>query len=84
MKSEATATIGSGEAKNNFSSMIAEVQKGKAYTITLRGKPVAKIIPIREQKADREEITRELYSLPCRGTIGSVDELLETIREGRK
>ena len=37
--------IGSFEAKTKLPELLRSVQRGKRYTITLRGKPVADLIP---------------------------------------
>ncbi|MGH8261681.1 MAG: type II toxin-antitoxin system Phd/YefM family antitoxin [Steroidobacteraceae bacterium] len=39
------------EARQNLSSLIAEVQKGREVTITDRGKPVARLVPPRPVSA---------------------------------
>lgn len=40
------ATIGSFEAKTNFSALLQRVEQGEQILITRRGKPVARLIPI--------------------------------------
>jgi prevent-host-death family protein len=52
--------IGTFEAKTRFSAIIEEVQKGADYTITKRGKPVAKIIPFQEAGTSRMEAIAQL------------------------
>ena len=39
--------IGAFEAKTHFSKLLARVQRGEEITVTLRGKPVAKLVPIK-------------------------------------
>jgi prevent-host-death family protein len=37
--------IGAFEAKTHFSQLLARAGQGEAFTITLRGKPVARLVP---------------------------------------
>ncbi|MCI0744703.1 MAG: type II toxin-antitoxin system prevent-host-death family antitoxin [Verrucomicrobia subdivision 3 bacterium] len=37
--------IGSFDAKAKLSALLREVQRGQRYTITLRGRPVADLVP---------------------------------------
>ena len=39
-------TIGSFEAKTNFSALLERVERGEQIVITRRGKPVARLVPI--------------------------------------
>ena len=47
--------IGTFEAKTHFSQLIEEVEGGSDFIITKRGRPVAKIIPLKQEK----EMTRQ-------------------------
>ncbi len=38
-------TIGSFEAKTHFGQILNDVRQGDSFLVTLRGKPVARIIP---------------------------------------
>ncbi len=40
-----TTEIGAFEAKTHLSRLLREVQRGKRYTITLHGRPVADLVP---------------------------------------
>ena len=39
-------TIGSFDAKTNFSALLERVERGEQIVITRRGKPVARLMPI--------------------------------------
>lgn len=41
--------ISASEANQQFSRVLREVADGESYTITSRGKPVARIVPIEEE-----------------------------------
>lgn len=65
----AVSAIGAFEAKTHLSRLLEEVQEGAVLTITVRGKPVAKLVP-----ADAE------VRLPARRDL---DAWLERARELR-
>ncbi|MDR1636552.1 MAG: type II toxin-antitoxin system prevent-host-death family antitoxin [Treponema sp.] len=79
------ATIGTFEAKTHFSQLIAEVEKGKDYTVTRRGKPVAKIIPFpQEKKESLAEGIRKLGEYARLHWKGDEPfDIREAIEEGR-
>jgi len=78
--------IGTFEAKTHFSQLIEKVENGADFVITKRGKPVAKIIPIEQEKEMTQmevlEQFRELRKL-YRGEPGSFN-IREAIEEGRR
>jgi prevent-host-death family protein len=41
-----TRTVGAFEAKTHFSRLLEEVKRGGEITITQRGKPVARLVPL--------------------------------------
>ncbi|MDR3200949.1 MAG: type II toxin-antitoxin system prevent-host-death family antitoxin [Spirochaetales bacterium] len=76
-------TIGAFEAKTRFSEIIADVENGKDYIVTRRGKPVAKIIPFAESLPTRRQAIRNLMEqrklFKGRGTF----DIRKAIDEGR-
>ncbi|MES0489830.1 MAG: type II toxin-antitoxin system prevent-host-death family antitoxin [Leptospirales bacterium] len=75
--------IGSFYAKTNLSSLLHDVQMGTEYTITNRGKPVAKITPyVNEENMETEEIMKQFDSIR-KSVKGKVD-IKKFIEEGRK
>jgi prevent-host-death family protein len=46
--------IGTFEAKNKLSELLARAERGEEIVITRRGQPVAKLVPVRP-KIDREK-----------------------------
>jgi len=51
--------IGLFDAKNHFSQLLKEVQKGKTFLITRHGEPAAKLEPI-QPVVDRQKIAKEV------------------------
>jgi prevent-host-death family protein len=72
------------EAKNRLSALIAEVAKGAEITITNRGHPVAKLVPI-DTAFDREKARRAaagLRELSQSATLGGLS-IKDLVNEGR-
>jgi len=62
------------EAKNNFSALIEQVEKGEEVRITRHGKEVVRMLPVRRKPViTDEQIEREL---------GQIDALHAAIRPG--
>ncbi len=62
------------EAKNNFSALIEQVEKGEEVRITRHGKEVVRMLPVRRKPVITEEqIARELEQ---------IDALHKTIQSG--
>jgi len=76
--------ISSFDAKTHLSRVLKEVQGGQIFTITKRGKPVARLIPFPEDmtKIGRNEILNE-FDLIKEKVRGEVD-IKSYIEEGRK
>jgi len=53
--------IGSYDAKTKLPELLREVQAGHRYTITLRGKPVAELVPV--QRAGQGEIREAVAAM---------------------
>ena len=51
--------ISASEANQRFSEMLREVAKGESFTVTSRGRPVARVIPV-EDEDQRHKIERLL------------------------
>jgi prevent-host-death family protein len=54
--------INFNSAKSYFNEMIEEVVKGNEYYIIRQGKPVARIVPVKEDALSRQEIVERLFS----------------------
>ena len=81
--------IGAFEAKTHLSALLDRVEKGEELTITRRGVPVARLVPVRPAKADGAAALRSLRalheSLRAEGFQPlTVEEILEARDAGRK
>jgi prevent-host-death family protein len=76
--------IGAFEAKTRLSELLRKVDQGERFTITVRGRPVADVVPSKVRDRERAaEAVRRLLAMPkIEGISG--DTVLEWIHEGRK
>ena len=76
--------IGAFDAKTKLSEILRKVDQGECFTITVRGRAVADIVPSKVKDRDRaKEAVRRLLAMPkIEGIPG--ETVLEWIREGRK
>ena len=76
--------IGSFDAKATLSKLLQEVQHGHRFTITLRGRPVADLVPIEEPRYQNAHVAIDAMrnSHKIRGVSGKAIE--EWIAEGRR
>jgi prevent-host-death family protein len=77
--------IGAFEAKTKFSELLRKVGQGERFTVTLRGKAVARLEPVLETgiSPDEREAAFERLRNPSISGV-STETLLEWIREDRK
>jgi prevent-host-death family protein len=55
-----TSTVGIREAKINLSRILRRVRHGAEVVITDRGKPVGRIVPVRESAVDLDTLVSDL------------------------
>ena len=78
------ATVGTFEAKTNFSALLERVERGEQITITRRGKPVAKLVRIDSDSTTKAtRAIEELRRLRKGTTLGGLS-WKELRDEGRK
>jgi prevent-host-death family protein len=75
--------VGVYDAKTKLPSLLDEVERGEEITITRHGRPIARLVPVRERRRTVRETIEEIREFrkahPLRGL--TVRELIE---EGRK
>jgi prevent-host-death family protein len=72
------ADVASRELRNNTRSLLARVEAGESITITVDGRPVASLEPIRRRRAfmTRDEFIRDVLSHQADpGLLGELREL---------
>ena len=66
--------IGSDDAKTKLPELLREVREGRRYTITLRGKPVAELVPVeRPGEDDIRRAVAAMRTLPRIRGVGAAD-----------
>jgi prevent-host-death family protein len=77
-------TIGAFDAKAKLSELLQEVKQGHCYTITLRGVPIADLVPSKNLASQNiKEAIERMQDIPKIQGISS-ELLQELIAEGRK
>jgi len=75
--------ISVSQAKNQFPRLLREVQAGKRYTITLRGKAVADLIPTKDTRHhDAAEAVEQMERFMSEAAVVSSD-IRKLIEQGR-
>lgn len=76
--------IGSFDAKAKLSQLLRDVQRGRRYTITVRGRPVADLVP--SARAAEEDMAAAVSAMRAMNRIRGVSDetLSQWITEGRR
>ncbi|WP_342270517.1 type II toxin-antitoxin system Phd/YefM family antitoxin [Rickettsia endosymbiont of Orchestes rusci] len=83
MKQHLPNQINLFEAKTHFSNLIQRVQDGEQITICKHNTPVAKLIPIAEERPKIENIVEQIREFSKGKTLAPYT-IKELINEGRK
>jgi prevent-host-death family protein len=76
-------TVGAFDAKTDLNSLLKRVSKGEVIRITLRGVPIAKLVPAGpEEKEDPRDVIRGIRDLRKHATLGKIS-IRELINERR-
>ncbi len=78
--------VGTFEAKNKLSELLARAERGEEVVITRRGKPVARLVPM-DSASDRERSIAAMQRIRQRAKslqLGAADvaEMIRSRREG--
>jgi prevent-host-death family protein len=77
-------TVGAFEAKTHLNELLQKVSKGETIRITLRGVPIAKLVPDDEgERKDLKEVVREIRETRKGASLGGLT-IRELINEGRR
>ncbi len=77
-------TVGAFEAKTHLNQLLKQVSKGETIRITLRGVPVAKLVPSGEGEAkDLKQTVREIREIRKGASLKGLT-IRELINEGRR
>jgi len=77
-------TVGAFEAKTHLNELLRRASKGETIRITVRGVPVAKLVPAEQEgQKDLRKTVRELRELRKGASLDGLS-LRELIDEGRR
>ena len=76
-------TVGAFDAKTHLNALLERVSKGEVIRITLRGVPIAKLVPAGlEEREDPRDVIRGIREVRKRVNHGKIP-IKELINEGR-
>ena len=75
--------VGSFDAKAKLSEILRDVQQGQRYTITLRGRPVADLVPSGSSPVNAQAAVDAMRSMPKVHGVSDAT-MAEWIAEGRR
>lgn len=75
--------IGAFDAKAKLSALLKKVEKGQSYTITIRGRPVADLVPTNTAFPDVEQAIENMRNINKIHGVSN-ETIREWISEGRK
>ena len=85
---KAMDTVNLFDAKNRLSALVDQVEAGQEITITRRGKPVARLVPVADQSEQGRKAVGKLralrQSIATRGEVFTWDVLKAYRDEGRR
>jgi prevent-host-death family protein len=77
-------TVGAFDAKTHFNALLKKVSQGESIRITLRGVPVAKLVPDDEgEPVNLKQVVRDIRAARKGVTLGKIS-IRELINEGRR
>lgn len=77
-------SIGAFEAKSQLSRLLRAVEQGEQFTITIRGKPVADLVP--HQRASSDAVAAAIAAMQALPRIGGLHDadVASFVAEGRR
>lgn len=76
--------IGAYEAKTRLPELLREVQAGRSYVITVRGRAVAELVPARPERPEVHEVIARIRSLQKPAGTATRAEIAAWKQEGRR
>ena len=78
-------SVGAYEAKAHLARLLDRVARGESLTITRRGHPVARLVPVEDDEIRRSRrAARRILERRKQLNRASLSELLETVHEGHR
>ena len=75
--------VGAYEAKTHLPRLLEEVAKGRSFTITKHGRPVARLVPVVGADGAVDDVVREIKEARSKVELRGL-EISDLIAEGRR
>ena len=75
--------VGAYEAKTHLPRLLEEVAKGRSFTITKHGRPVARLVPVVGTDGAVDDVVREIKEARNKVELRGL-EISDLIAEGRR
>ena len=76
--------IGAYEAKTHLPKLLDRVARGESLTITRHGKPVARLVPVADDRERAREAAARIVERRRHLKLAPMAELMETVHEGHR
>ena len=77
-------TVGAFDAKTHLNALLKRVSKGETIRITLRGVPIAKLVPANDgDRGNPGDLVRDIREVRKGATLGKIT-IRELIHEGHR
>ena len=76
--------IGACEAKTHLPRLLERIMRGESLTITRHGRPVARLVPVDDDRDRALRASRRLLERRSRLARTSLSELIDTVHEGHR
>ena len=76
--------IGAYEAKTHLPRLLERVMRGESLTITRHGRPVARLVPVDDDRDRALQASRRILERRRRLARTSLSELIDTVHEGHR
>lgn len=78
------ATVGVADARSHFHALLKRVSRGETIRITLRGVPIAKLVPDNDgEQANTADLVQSIRQLRKGAKLGKIS-VRELVDEGRR
>ncbi len=78
-------SIGAYEAKTHLPRLLNRIARGESLTITRRGRPVARLVPVEDDDRERaRQAARRIVERRGRLKCAPLAELIDSLHEGHR
>lgn len=82
MGDEAVTNVGARQLRHELTAILTRVWEGESFEVTERGKPVARLVPVRGRESLLERLVADGRLLPATRKVGQLPKPLPPVRDG--